>query len=66
MLFSLPLKKVQMVKNAPCYIPTTQHNIPLAKFLIASMREKALTLNVISKSMNFKFEQKEDFFGKTN
>ena len=63
-LFSLALKKVQMVKNTPCHIPTTQPKIPLAKFLIVPIGEKALPLNAISKSMNFPFAQKEDFVGK--
>ena len=64
MLFLLTLKKVQMVKNTPCHIPTTQQKIPLAKFPIPPIGEKALTLNVISKSMNFSFAQKEEFLGK--
>ena len=63
-LFSLALKKVKMVKNTPCHIPTTQQKIPLAKFLIVSIGEKALPLNAISKLMNFPFAQKEDFVGK--
>ena len=64
MLF-LASKKVQMVKNTPCEIPTTQQKISLAKFPIVPTREKALSLNAISKSMNFPFAQK-DFFGKTD
>ena len=60
MLF-LALKKVQMVKNTPCQVPTTQQKIFLAKLPIAPTEEKALPLNTISKSMNFPFEQKEDF-----
>ena len=63
MLF-LASKKVQMVKNTPCQIPTTQQKIPLAKFPIALTGEKALPFNAISKSMNFSFTQKEDFLGK--
>ena len=54
MLF-LASKKVQMVKNTPCQIPTTQQKIPLAKFPIAPTGEKALPFNAISKSMNFPF-----------
>ena len=66
MLFLLALKKVQIVKHIPCHILTTQQKISLAKFLIAPIGEKALPLNVISKSMNFPFAQKEDFLGKLN
>ena len=66
MLFLLALKKVQMVKHIPFHIPTTQQKISLAKFHIAPIGEKALPLNAISKSMNFPFEQKEDFWGKLN
>ena len=65
MLF-LASKKVQMVKNTPCQIPTTQQKIPLAKFPITPTGEKALPFNAISKSMNFPFTQKEDFFEKTD
>ena len=61
-LFLLALKKVQMIKNTPCHIPTTQQKTPLAKFLIAPIGEKALPLNAISKSMNFPFAQKDDFW----
>ena len=61
MLF-LALKNVQMVKNTPCQIPNTQQKIPLAKFTIAPTGEKALSLNVISKSMNFPFTRKEEFW----
>ena len=61
MLSLLALKKVQMVKNTPFHIPTTQQKSSLAKFLIAPIAEKALPLNAISKSMNFPFAQKEDF-----
>ena len=64
MLFLLALKKFQMVKNTPCHIPTTQQTISLAKFPVSPIGEKALTLNVISKSINFSFAQKEDFLGK--
>ena len=53
-----------MVKNTPCHIPTTQQKIPFAKFPIAPTGENALPLNVISKSMNFTFAQKEDFLEK--
>ena len=53
-----------MVKNTPCHIPTNQQKIPLAKFLIAPIGEKVLSLNAISKSKNFAFAQKEDFWGK--
>ena len=60
MLF-LASKKVQIVKDTPCQIPTTQQKIPLAKFPIAPTGEKALPFNAISKSMNFPFAQK-DFF----
>ena len=60
----LDLKKIQMVKSTPCHIPTTQQKTPLAKFSIALTRQKALPLNVISKSMNFPFAQKDDFLGK--
>ena len=62
----LASKKVQMVKNTPCQIPTTQQKIPLAKFPITPTGEKALPFNAISKSMNFPFAQKEDFLGKTD
>ena len=66
MLF-LASKKAQMVKNTHCQIPTTQQKIPLAKFPIAPTGEKApLPFNATSKSMNFPFAQKEDFFGKTD
>ena len=63
MLF-LASKKVQMVKNTPCQIPTTQQKIPLVTFPSAPTGEKALLFNVISKSMNFQFTQKYFFFGK--
>ena len=53
-----------MVKNTPCHIPNTQEKIPLAKFLIFRTGKKALPLNVISKSKNFPFAQKEHFLGK--
>ena len=53
-----------MVKNTPCHIPNTQEKIPLAKFLIFPTGEKALPFNVISKSKNFPFAQKEHFLGK--
>ena len=66
MLFLLSLKMFQMIKNTLCYIPAARQNIPLAKFLIAPIREKALPFNVISKSMNFQFAQKEDFWRKTD
>ena len=61
MLF-LTSKKVEMVQNTPCQIPTTQQKILLAKFPITPNGEKALPFNAISKSMNFPFAQKEDFF----
>ena len=64
MLF-LALKKVQMIKITPCQIPTTQQKIASpAKFPIAPVGEKSLPFNVILKSMNFSFAQKEDFLGK--
>ena len=53
-----------MVKNTPCNIPNTQEKISLAKFLIFPTGEKALPLNLVSKSKNFPFAQKEDFLGK--
>ena len=62
MLFLLALKKVQMVKHIPCHIPTTQQKISPVKFFIAPIGEKALPLNAISKSMNFPFAQKDDFW----
>ena len=55
-----------MIKITPCQIPTTQQKVPLAKFSIAPTGEKPLPFNVISKSMNFSFAQKEEFFGKTD
>ena len=61
MLFLLALKKVQMVKNTPFHIPTTQQKIPFAKLHIEPFGEKALPLNVISKLMNFPFAQKRIF-----
>ena len=64
MLFLLALKKVQMVKNTPFHIPTTQQRILFAKFFIAPFGDKALPLNLISKLMNFPFAQKEDFWRK--
>ena len=63
MLF-LALKKVQMVKKTPCQIPTTLEKLALAKFPNAPTGEKALPLNAISKSMNFRFVQQEEFLGK--
>ena len=63
MLF-LALKKVQMVKKTPCQIPTFQEKLALAKFPNAPTGENALPLNAISKSMNFRFAQQEDFLGK--
>ena len=62
--FMLALKKVQVVKNTPCQIPTTQQKIILAKFFIAPTGEKALAFNAISESMNFPFAKKEDFLEK--
>ena len=62
MLF-LASKKVQIVKNTPCQIPTTQQKIPLGKFLIPPTGEKALHFHAISKSINSPFPQKEDFWG---
>ena len=53
-----------MVKNTPFHIPTTEKKIQVAKFPIAPTGGKTLPLNVISKSMNFPFAQKEDFLGK--
>ena len=55
-----------MVKNTPFHIPTTEQKIQVAKFPIAPTGGKTLPLNVISKSMNFPFVQKEEFFGKTD
>ena len=54
MLF-LALKKVQMVNNTPCQIPTNQQKTALSKFPIAPTGENTLLLNGISKSMNFPF-----------
>ena len=51
----LALKKVQIVKNTPCQIPTNQQKTALSKFPIAPTGENALLLNAISKSMNFPF-----------
>ena len=55
-----------MVKNTPCLIPTIQLKNSLAKFLIATIAEKALPLNAILKSMNFPFakKKKKGFLGK--
>ena len=62
----LALKKVQMVKNTLCQIPTTQQKVLPAIFPITPTGEKALLLNTISRSMSFQFAQKDDFFGKTD
>ena len=62
----LALKKVQMVKNTLCQIPTTQQKVLPAIFPITPTGEKALLLNTISKSMSFPFAQRDDFFGKTD
>ena len=53
-----------MVKKIHFHIFTTQQKISLTKFPIAPTGDKALPLNVISKSMNFPFARKEDFWGK--
>ena len=53
-----------MVKDAPCQIPTTRQKVFLSKFPIALTGEKTLTLNAISKLMNLRLAQKEDFLGK--
>ena len=63
MLF-LALKKVQMIKNTLCQIPIIQQKILPAKFPIAPTG-MPLSLNAISKTLNFRFAQREDFFGKT-
>ena len=65
MLF-LALKKAQMIKITPCQIPTTRQKIAPhpSKFPIAPTGEKPLHFNAISKSMNFSFAQKENFWGK--
>ena len=44
MLFLLALKKVQMVKNTPCHILTTQQKISLAKFLLPQLERRPYPL----------------------